>query len=241
MLNLCIFSKNRMKFTFNLINGHYFQDQYLALFPFPLLKNVIFNNQCLKQDKIRHKLKMHIKRIKKINLHFSNLIKIKNQRLQYYDALYLGKKYRLILRKASQENIAFNQFKFCILLRNKYDLSRANILLANWYYTRAYARYRNTLSKYIRHINKHTNYKINNLYTLEIKSLKHNIYNFKYYPHTNKISINLDLIKMPKCYVDYCICIGICQIFEQIKSEKFYILLARLILLTHKDTFIAKL
>jgi len=133
--------------------------------------------------------------------------------------LYLGKRYRLKIRKAEEDSIKLNYGFFNIATPENKNVIHIKTMLQDWYMTKAKIKFAERY--YV--CSRLFDYPEDQLPKLKIREMKTR---WGSYSTKGNITLNLQLIKTPVECIDYVIIHELCHVIHKNHSKDFYQLLA---------------
>ena len=175
-----------------------------------------------RRDQIQEMLKKKASWILKQQSHFESFGPLTPPR-QYVSGethLYLGRQYRLRVREALKEEVQQEQGYIYVLLKDRSDKQRKELLLKSWYKDRAIEIFPSMLQKML---------KLSFTFVKKFGELKYRWMNKRWgscLPNGN-IILNPALIKAPKSCIEYVMTHELCHLEHLNHSKAFYALLER--------------
>ncbi|MCG3208350.1 MAG: hypothetical protein FOGNACKC_01953 [Anaerolineae bacterium] len=133
---------------------------------------------------------------------------------------YLGRQYRLKVAEGEPEGVKLARGFFYITVREKTDTGRVELLLTEWYRAQA----RRVFSERLEQCLERMRFLQLDTPPLEIRRMATR---WGSCTPEGKILLNLNLIQVPKQYIDYVITHELCHLKEHNHSTRFYTLLDR--------------
>jgi predicted metal-dependent hydrolase len=136
---------------------------------------------------------------------------------------YLGKQYRLKIRKSSVQEIKLKNGYFQIYVPDKNDKEVIEKLLMDWYFTRANMKFQERLEFCYQKVKR---LEIGNIPKFQIRKMSK-----RWGSCTNdkRLILNLDLIKAPSCCIDYVIIHELCHFKHRNHDYEFFNLLYQIL------------